>query len=152
MTVSEAAEFFENHTKIHHKLKVLENVGLSYIKLGQSAPSLSGGEAQRVKLASELYKRITEKTIFILDEPTTGLHSDDVNKLLKVFHQIVDEKTSMVIIEHNLDIIKSADHLIDLGLDGGQKGGYIISEGTPEDVMSNEKSYTAAYLRRVLNA
>lgn len=152
MTVLEAYKFFENHPKISNMLKILNDVGLSYIKLGQSAPSLSGGEAQRVKLASELYKRITEKTIFILDEPTTGLHSDDVNKLLKVFHQIVDEGASMVIIEHNLDIIKSADHLIDLGLDGGQKGGYIISEGTPEDVMSNEKSYTAAYLRRVLNA
>jgi len=150
MTVSEAAEFFENHTKIHHKLKVLENVGLDYIKLGQSAPTLSGGEAQRVKLASELYKVITNKTLYILDEPTTGLHTDDVKRLLKVFNKIVDEGATMVIIEHNLDIIKSADHIIDLGLDGGDKGGYVIASGTPEEVEKSKESYTAEYLRKVL--
>jgi len=150
MTVLEAAEFFINHAKINHKLQVLVDVGLGYIKLGQQAPSLSGGEAQRVKLASELYKKITEKTLYILDEPTTGLHADDVNKLLQVFNKIVDEGATMVIIEHNLDIIKSADHIIDLGLEGGDKGGYIIASGTPEEIAKSKDSYTAEYLRKVL--
>jgi len=150
MTVSEAVIFFKNHPKIYDKLKVLEDVGLGYIKLGQQAPTLSGGEAQRVKLASELYKRITENTIFILDEPTTGLHTDDVKRLIKVFNKIVDEGATMVIIEHNLDVIKSADHLIDLGPEGGDLGGYVVASGTPEEVSRVEKSYTAKYLRKVL--
>ena len=150
MTVLEAMNFFENHPKIHHKLKVLVDVGLDYIRLGQSAPSLSGGEAQRVKLASELYKSITSKTIFILDEPTTGLHTDDVKRLLKVFNKIVDEGATMVIIEHNLDVIKSADYVIDLGLEGGNKGGYIVATGTPEDIAKNKDSYTGQYLKKVL--
>lgn len=150
MTILEAMHFFENHPKIHHKLKVLVDVGLDYIKLGQSAPSLSGGEAQRVKLASELYKTITSKTIFILDEPTTGLHTDDVKRLLKVFNKIVDEGATMVIIEHNLDVIKSADYVIDLGPEGGDKGGYIIATGTPEEIANVELSYTGQYLKKVL--
>ena len=150
MTVSEAAIFFENHPKIYDKLKILNDVGLGYIKLGQQAPTLSGGEAQRVKLASELYKKITEKTIFILDEPTTGLHTDDVKRLLEVFNRIVDEKGTMVIIEHNLDVIKSADYLIDLGPEGGDQGGYVIAQGTPEEVSKSKESYTAEYLRKVL--
>lgn len=150
MTVAEAVEFFENHPKIYHKLKVLADVGLDYIKLGQQAPSLSGGEAQRVKLASELYKKITTKTLYVLDEPTTGLHTDDVKKLLKVFDKIVDEGATMVIIEHNLDVIKSADYIIDLGPDGGERGGYVIATGTPEEIAKVKNSYTADYLRKVL--
>lgn len=150
MTVFEAMNFFENHPKIHHKLKILVDVGLDYIKLGQSAPSLSGGEAQRVKLASELYKSITNKTIFILDEPTTGLHTDDVKRLLKVFNRIVDEGATMIIIEHNLDVIKSGDHVIDLGPEGGDKGGYILASGTPEEIAKVEESYTGRYLKKVL--
>ncbi|MDY0276960.1 MAG: excinuclease ABC subunit UvrA [Acholeplasma sp.] len=150
MTVLEAMHFFENHPKIYDKLRVLVDVGLDYISLGQPAPSLSGGEAQRVKLASELYKKITDKTIFILDEPTTGLHTDDVRKLLMVFNRIVDEGATMIIIEHNLDIIKSGDYIIDLGLEGGDEGGYVIATGTPEEVSKSETSYTAKYLRKVL--
>ncbi|VEU79579.1 excinuclease ABC subunit UvrA [Haploplasma axanthum] len=150
MSVLEAAKFFENHPKISHKLNVLVDVGLDYIKLGQPAPSLSGGEAQRVKLASELYKKITDKTIYILDEPTTGLHTDDVKKLLKVFNKIVDEGATMVIIEHNLDVIKSGDYIIDLGLEGGEAGGYIVSIGTPEEIAKSEVSYTGKYLKKVL--
>lgn len=150
MTILEAMNFFENHPKIHHKLKVLVDVGLDYIKLGQPAPSLSGGEAQRVKLASELYKTITSKTIFILDEPTTGLHTDDVKRLLKVFNKIVDEGATMVIIEHNLDVIKSGDYVIDLGPEGGDKGGYVIASGTPEEIALVEESYTGRYLKKVL--
>ncbi|WP_373424026.1 excinuclease ABC subunit UvrA [Haploplasma modicum] len=151
MTVLEAMHFFENHPKIYDKLKVMVDVGLDYIKLGQSAPSLSGGEAQRVKLASELYKKITEKTIFILDEPTTGLHTDDVKRLLKVFNHIVDSGATMVVIEHNLDVIKQADHVIDLGPEGGEEGGYIIATGTPEDIAKEPLSYTGKYLRKVLS-
>lgn len=150
MTVYEAMNFFENHPKIFNKLKILVDVGLGYIKLGQPAPSLSGGEAQRVKLASELYKKITDKTIYILDEPTTGLHTDDVKRLLQVFNKIVDEGATMIIIEHNLDVIKSADYIIDLGPEGGDKGGFIVAEGTPEEVAQNENSYTGRYLKKIL--
>ena len=137
MTIDEAVSFFENHPKIYDKLKTIQDVGLGYIKLGQSAPTLSGGEAQRVKLASELYKRITSKTLFILDEPTTGLHTDDVKRLVSVLHRIVDQGATMVVIEHNLDVIKNADHIIDLGPDGGHAGGYIVGMGTPEELAKN---------------
>ena len=150
MTIDDAMAFFENHPKIFDKLKIIHDVGLGYIQLGQSATTLSGGEAQRVKLASELYRRITEKSIYVLDEPTTGLHTDDVNRLLKVLHRIVDEKATMVVIEHNLDVIKNADHIIDLGPEGGDLGGYIIAQGTPEQVAKVKESYTGQYLKKVL--
>ncbi len=150
MTIDEALSFFENHPKIYDKLKIIHDVGLGYIQLGQSATTLSGGEAQRVKLASELYRRITEKSIYILDEPTTGLHTDDVDRLLKVLHRIVDEKATMVVIEHNLDVIKNADHIIDLGPEGGELGGYIVAQGTPEEVAKVKESYTGQYLKKVL--
>ena len=150
MTVEEAMFFFENHPKIHSKMKTLYDVGLDYITLGQAATTLSGGEAQRVKLASELYRRITPSSIYILDEPTTGLHTDDVKRLLKVLHRIVDEGATMVIIEHNLDIIKNADHIIDLGPEGGDAGGEVIAIGTPEEIASVEKSYTGQYLKKAL--
>lgn len=146
MTIDDAVDFFENHPKIYAKLKTIQDVGLGYIKLGQSAPTLSGGEAQRVKLASELYKRITPKTLYVLDEPTTGLHTDDVKRLVSVLHKIVDQGATMVVIEHNLDVIKNADHIIDLGPDGGQAGGYIVGIGTPEELAKNTKSYTGRYL------
>ncbi|WP_441361616.1 excinuclease ABC subunit UvrA [Acholeplasma laidlawii] len=150
MTIDEAVSFFENHPKIYDKLKTIQDVGLGYIKLGQSAPTLSGGEAQRVKLASELYKRITSKTLFILDEPTTGLHTDDVKRLVSVLHRIVDQGATMVVIEHNLDVIKNADHIIDLGPDGGHAGGYIVGMGTPEELAKNHNSYTGRYLKDLL--
>jgi excinuclease ABC subunit A len=150
MTIDEALEFFENHPKIYQKLKTIKDVGLDYITLGQSATTLSGGEAQRVKLASELYRRITNSSIYILDEPTTGLHTDDVKRLVKVLHKIVDEGATMVVIEHNLDVIKNADHIIDLGPDGGHMGGEIVALGTPEMVAEVKKSYTGQYLKNVL--
>ncbi len=150
MTIDEALGFFENHPKIHQKLQTIHDVGLDYITLGQSATTLSGGEAQRVKLASELYRKITNSSIYILDEPTTGLHTDDVKRLLKVLHRIVDEGATMVVIEHNLDIIKNADHIIDLGPDGGDAGGEIVAIGTPEEVAKVKESYTGQYLKKVL--
>lgn len=150
MTIDDAMDFFENHPKIYQKLKIIHDVGLGYIQLGQSATTLSGGEAQRVKLASELYRRITERSIYILDEPTTGLHTDDVGRLLKVLHRIVDEKATMVVIEHNLDVIKNADHIIDLGPEGGELGGYIVAQGTPEQIAKVNESYTGQYLKKVL--
>lgn len=150
MTVEEAMFFFENHPKIHNKMKTLYDVGLDYITLGQAATTLSGGEAQRVKLASELYRRITTSSIYILDEPTTGLHTDDVKRLLKVLHRIVDEGATMVIIEHNLDIIKNADYIIDLGPEGGDAGGQVIALGTPEEIALVEQSYTGQYLKKAL--
>ncbi len=150
MTVEESMYFFENHPKIYHKLRTLFDVGLDYITLGQSATTLSGGEAQRVKLASELYRKITSSSIYILDEPTTGLHTDDVKRLLKVLHRIVDEGATMVIIEHNLDVIKNADYIIDLGPEGGDGGGEVIALGTPEEIAAVEKSYTGQYLKKTL--
>jgi excinuclease ABC subunit A len=150
MTIDDAMAFFENHPKIYNKLKIIHDVGLGYIQLGQSATTLSGGEAQRVKLASELYRKITDKSIYILDEPTTGLHTDDVKRLLKVLHRIVDEGATMVVIEHNLDIIKNADHIIDLGPEGGELGGYIVAQGTPEEIAKVDESYTGQYLKKVL--
>ncbi len=151
MTVDEACEFFKNIPTIYPKLKTMKEVGLGYIKLGQSATTLSGGEAQRVKLASELYKRITSKTLYLLDEPTTGLHADDVNRLLEVIKYIVSQGATVVIIEHNLDVIKSADYIIDLGPEGGNNGGNVVTTGTPEEVAMCEASYTGKFLRKVLN-
>lgn len=150
MTVEYALDFFNNVPKIKNKLQTIYDVGLGYIQLGQSATTLSGGEAQRVKLASELYRRITDTSLYILDEPTTGLHSDDVNRLMRVLNQITDEGATVIIIEHNLDVIKCADHVIDLGPEGGLLGGYIVAEGTPEQIAKVEKSYTGQYLKKVL--
>ncbi|MDH3997682.1 MAG: excinuclease ABC subunit UvrA [Desulfuromonadales bacterium] len=150
MTANQAAEFLSNIPRVKRKLETLRDVGLGYIKLGQSATTLSGGEAQRVKLAKELGKRSTGRTIYILDEPTTGLHFDDINRLLKVLQRLVDSGNSVVIIEHNLDVIKTADHLIDLGPEGGCRGGEILVCGTPEDVARCSKSYTGRYLRSYL--
>ena len=150
MRVSEALPFFENIPKVYNKLKVMESVGLSYIKLGQSAPTLSGGEAGRVKLAKELQKKPTGKSIFILDEPTTGLHSDDIKKLLSILNRIVDNGDTVLVIEHNLDVIKVADYLIDLGPDGGNLGGEIVATGTPEEVAKNKNSHTGEFLAKIL--
>ncbi|MCG2382075.1 excinuclease ABC subunit UvrA [Staphylococcus epidermidis] len=150
MTVEEAAHFFENIPKIKRKLQTLVDVGLGYITLGQQATTLSGGEAQRVKLASELHKRSTGRSIYILDEPTTGLHVDDISRLLKVLNRIVENGDTVVIIEHNLDVIKTADHIIDLGPEGGEGGGTIIATGTPEEIAQNKESYTGQYLKPVL--
>jgi excinuclease ABC subunit A len=151
MRVEEALGFFENLAPIYNKLKTLFDVGLGYIKLGQSATSLSGGEAQRVKLSTELAKRNTGKTIYLLDEPTTGLHTDDVNKLIGILQRLVSMGNTVVVIEHNLDVIKTADYIIDLGKEGGDKGGYIIAQGTPEEVILSEESYTGQFLSKVLN-
>ena len=150
MTVDEALPFFENIPPIYTKIKTMSDVGLGYVKLGQSATTLSGGEAQRVKLASELHKKITNKTLFIFDEPTTGLHSYDVNRLMKMINQIVDLGGTAVIIEHNLDVIKLADYIIDLGPNGGDEGGTIIATGTPEEIANCNLSSTGYYLRKVL--
>ena len=150
MRVSEAIEFFQNVPKIYNKLKVMMDVGLSYIKLGQSAPTLSGGEAGRVKLAKELQKKATGKSLFILDEPTTGLHTDDIKKLLVILNRIVDNGDTVIVIEHNLDVIKVADYIIDLGPDGGKNGGKIVTVGTPEEVANCSKSYTGEFLKKIL--
>lgn len=150
MTVEEATHFFENIPKIKRKLQTLVDVGLGYITLGQQATTLSGGEAQRVKLASELHKRSTGRSIYILDEPTTGIHVDDISRLLKVLNRIVENGDTVVIIEHNLDVIKTADHIIDLGPEGGEGGGTIIATGTPEEIAQNKGSYTGQYLKPVL--
>ena len=150
MSVEEAIDFFSNMHKIKHKLQTLKDVGLGYIKLGQSATSLSGGEAQRVKLASELQRKATGKTLFILDEPTTGLHTHDVKKLLEVLQRIVENGDTVIVIEHNLDVIKSADYIIDIGPEGGDEGGTIIASGTPEQIVKVENSYTGQYLKKVL--
>ncbi len=150
MTVADALEFFENQPRIRAKLEILNDVGLGYVHLGQSATTLSGGEAQRVKLATELSKRDTGRTLYILDEPTTGLHFEDVRLLLSVLHRLVDKGNTVVVIEHNLDVIKTADWVIDLGAEGGEKGGYLVAEGTPETVAKVKGSHTGRYLRRVL--
>ncbi|MCB1838779.1 MAG: excinuclease ABC subunit UvrA, partial [Alphaproteobacteria bacterium] len=151
MSVEEAAEFFQAIPSIRDKMETLRAVGLTYIKVGQQATTLSGGEAQRVKLAKELSKRSTGKTLYILDEPTTGLHFEDVRKLLEVLHQLVDQGNTVVVIEHNLDVIKTADFIVDIGPEGGHKGGTIIGSGTPEDLCENKKSYTGQYLKDLLN-
>ena len=150
MTVEEGMNFFENHPRIYRKLKTLFDVGLGYIKIGQPATTLSGGEAQRVKLATELSKKSTGKTVYILDEPTTGLHTADVHRLIEVLQRLVDAGNSIIIIEHNLDIIKTADYIIDLGPEGGDKGGTVVCEGTPEKVADCEKSYTGKFLKPLL--
>ncbi|GMU30588.1 MAG: hypothetical protein AMXMBFR19_09260 [Chthonomonadaceae bacterium] len=150
MTVEEGTEFFSAIPKIHRKMATLLDVGLGYIKLGQPATTLSGGEAQRVKLAEELSKRSTGRTLYILDEPTTGLHFEDVRRLLAVLHRLVDQGNTMIVIEHNLDVIKTADWVIDLGPEGGTGGGKVVAMGTPEDVAKVEGSWTGRYLRGVL--
>ena len=147
MTVDEAYKFFEAIPAIKNRLDLLRQVGLGYIKLGQPATTLSGGEAQRVKLSKELSKKATGKTLYILDEPTTGLHFEDINKLLKVLHMFVEQGNSVVVIEHNLDVIKTADYIVDIGPEGGDGGGRIIAQGTPEQVAKSKGSYTAKYLK-----
>jgi excinuclease ABC subunit A len=150
MTVSEGAEFFRAVPAVRDKLETLERVGLGYIHIGQQATTLSGGEAQRVKLAKELSRRATGRTIYLLDEPTTGLHFHDVKKLLEVLHELVDQGNTVVVIEHNLEVIKTADWIIDLGPEGGDKGGEIVFAGTPEDIVKAPSSYTGRFLKDVL--
>jgi excinuclease ABC subunit A len=150
MTVEEAVEFFKHHPKILRKIKTLNDVGLGYITLGQHATTLSGGEAQRVKLATELSKKDTGKTFYILDEPTTGLHFQDIQHLLDVLNKLVDKGNTVLIIEHNLDVIKVADYIIDLGPEGGDEGGTIVGTGTPEELSANSMSYTGNYLKHEL--
>ena len=150
MSVDRAYEFFRDIPRIERKLRLLKDVGLGYIKLGQPATTLSGGEAQRIKLAKELNKIATGRTIYILDEPTTGLHFEDVKKLINVLRRLVEKGNTVIVIEHNLDVIKSADWIIDLGPEGGEAGGYIVAEGTPEDVAMVDESHTGRYLREIL--
>jgi excinuclease ABC subunit A len=150
MTVHEGIEFFKNVPKVKRKLQTLADVGLGYIKIAQPSTTLSGGEAQRVKLATELSKRSTGKTVYILDEPTTGLHTDDVKKLIEVLNSFVNDGNTVLVIEHNLDVIKSADYIIDLGPEGGDRGGDILAVGTPEEVAKIEGSYTGQFLKTVL--
>ena len=150
LTVDEALEVFENVPRIKTKLRTLQDVGLGYIRLGQPATQLSGGEAQRVKLSAELSRRDTGRTLYLLDEPTTGLHYVDVERLLVVLHRLVDHGNTVIVIEHNLDVLKTADWLIDLGPEGGEKGGYVIAEGTPEQLARMPESATGQYLGRML--
>ena len=150
MTVEEGLSFFENYPKIARKLQTLYDVGLGYIRLGQSSTTLSGGEAQRVKLATELARRDTGRTLYVLDEPTTGLHTDDVKRLIAILQRLCDGGSTVVVIEHNLDVIKTADYIIDLGPEGGDMGGTIVCTGTPEQVAQNKKSYTGIYLKPML--
>ncbi len=151
MTIEDAIEFFKPIPKIYRKLETLGEVGLGYIRMGQPATTLSGGEAQRIKLAAELSKRQTGNTIYILDEPTTGLHFEDVRKLLLVLHRLVDQGNTVLVIEHNLDVIKTADYLIDMGPEGGNGGGMVVGVGTPEDIARNERSHTGAFLREIFD-
>jgi excinuclease ABC subunit A len=150
MTVDEAVPYFSAQQRIHDRLKILQQVGLGYIQLGQQATTLSGGEAQRIKLSKELARRATGRTLYILDEPTTGLHFEDVRKLLEVLHTLVDQGNTVVVIEHNLEVIKTADWLLDLGPEGGDGGGRIVAEGTPEDVAANPESHTGKFLAPML--
>ncbi len=150
MTVADALSFFSAIPQIRRKLETLSRVGLGYIHLGQQATTLSGGEAQRVKLSKELSKRATGKTLYILDEPTTGLHFHDVNQLLDVLNELVDQGNTVVVIEHNLDVVKFADHVIDLGPEGGRNGGKIIAVGTPEEIAQDKHSHTGRFLKRIL--
>ena len=149
--MEEAVTFFENVPSISRKMQTLYDVGLSYIKLGQPSTELSGGEAQRIKLATELSKRSTGKTVYILDEPTTGLHFADVHKLTEILRRLADDGNTVIVIEHNLDVIKTADYIIDIGPEGGDKGGTVVAEGTPEEVAKNKKSYTGKYIAAMLN-
>ena len=151
MSIKESLELFEDIPFIKEKLVTLYNVGLDYIKLGQSATTLSGGEAQRIKLAKELSKKATGNTLYILDEPTTGLHSCDIQRLLKVLHTLVDYGNTVLVIEHNLDVIKTADFVLDIGPEGGKCGGLIVAQGTPEEITLNPNSVTGSYLRKVLD-
>ena len=151
MTVEEALKFFENIPRIKSKLQTLYDVGLSYVQLGQSSTTLSGGEAQRVKLATELSRKSTGRTMYILDEPTTGLHTADVHKLVHILQRLAEGGNTVVVIEHNLDVIKTADHIIDLGPEGGDKGGTLVAAGTPEEICEVVESYTGKYLKDVLN-
>ncbi|WP_235754339.1 hypothetical protein [Ruegeria pomeroyi] len=151
MTVEDAQEFFKAVPSIREKMDALSRVGLGYIKVGQQATTLSGGEAQRVKLSKELSRRSTGRTLYILDEPTTGLHFEDVRKLLEVLHELVEQGNTVVVIEHNLDVVKTADWIIDIGPEGGDGGGMIVAEGTPEDVAASERSHTGRYLKPMLN-
>ena len=150
MSISEALDFFENIPKIKSRLQTLNDVGLGYMKLGQSSTTLSGGEAQRIKLASELNKRSTGKTLYLLDEPTVGLHWYDLDKLIKIINKLADAGNTILIIEHNLDLIKTADHIIDLGPQGGDEGGTIVAQGTPEEIAKNKNSLTGIYLKKLL--
>ena len=150
MTIEEATDFFANIPKIKNKIKTLNDVGLGYVKLGQSSTTLSGGEAQRVKLATELSRRSTGKTVYILDEPTTGLHTHDVAKLITILDRLVEQGNTVIVIEHNLDVVKVADNIIDLGPDGGDRGGTIVAEGTPESVCEVSSSYTGQFLKTAL--
>lgn len=150
MTVEEAVKFFENVPSIRRKMETLNDVGLSYIRLGQPSTELSGGEAQRIKLAAELSKRSTGKTVYILDEPTTGLHFADVHKLTEILRRLADDGNTVIVIEHNLDVIKTADHIIDIGPEGGDKGGTVVATGTPEEVAKNKNSYTGKYIDAIL--
>jgi excinuclease ABC subunit A len=152
MQVEEAVEFFQNVPRIHRRLQTLYDVGLGYIKLGQPATTLSGGEAQRVKLATELSRRSNGRTLYLLDEPTTGLHFEDIRKLLSILQRLVDAGDTVVVIEHNLDVIKTVDYIIDLGPEGGQRGGTVVACGTPEEVAAVDTSYTGQFLRKVLAA
>ena len=150
MTVEEALPFFENVPFIRRKIETLYDVGLSYVKLGQPSTTLSGGEAQRIKLATELSRRSTGRTIYILDEPTTGLHFEDVHKLVEILHRLADGGNTVVVIEHNLDVIKTADYIIDMGPEGGDRGGTVIAKGTPEEIVKVKKSYTGYYVKKML--
>ena len=149
MTVEEACGFFANQPKILGKIRTLYEVGLGYVKLGQSSTTLSGGEAQRVKLATELSKRATGRTLYVLDEPTTGLHIADVHRLIEVLDALTNAGNTVVVIEHNLDVVKCADYIVDLGPEGGDRGGTIVCEGTPEEVAAHPTSYTGEYLQRL---
>jgi excinuclease ABC subunit A len=151
MTVEDAQAFFKAVPSIREKMDALVRVGLGYIKVGQQATTLSGGEAQRVKLSKELSKRSTGRTLYILDEPTTGLHFDDVRKLLEVLHELVDQGNTVIVIEHNLDVIKTADYILDIGPEGGDGGGELIAYGSPEQVAKSKSSYTAKYLKPLLD-
>jgi excinuclease ABC subunit A len=147
MTVDDACDFFEPLPKISRKIKTLKDVGLGYLRLGQSSTTISGGEAQRVKLSAELSKKDTGQTFYILDEPTTGLHFEDIRVLLKVLNKLVDKGNTVLVIEHNMDVIKMADHVIDIGPEGGEKGGYVVFEGTPEALANHSTSHTAKFLK-----
>jgi len=150
MTVEEAFLFFKDIPAIADRLKTLNDVGLGYLELGQPAPTLSGGESQRVKISSELYRPNTTRTIYLLDEPTVGLHYEDVKKLIEILQKLVEQGNTVIVIEHNMDVIKNADHIIDMGPEGGENGGKVVAKGTPEEVADSDKGYTGEYLRKVL--